>query len=227
MDPPPPQTRGEACKEHLRSSSRARTPGPAHSCAGGSGSLAERSGQRTQRDALGKGSGGKSYAGGKGKSSKGKGSGGKGYASGKGSGEKGDGGGMGSAEKGCAGGKGSAEEEAGAYVRERHYKFTVVAINLGGWRKRTRYVYEWNMWNMPAWIILACEVDVVTHEQLTQETSEWTPPVSEASVQLPPQGFASPGMVHRWVSSELHRGCVVFGLAQRVASLKMYNKFEK
>ena len=80
---------------------------------------------------------------------------------------------------------------------------------------------------MPAWIILACEVDVVTHEQLTQEVSEWKPPVSAASVQLPPQGFASPGMVHRWVSSELHRGCVVFGLAQRVASLRMYDTFEK
>ena len=134
---------------------------------------------------------------------------------------------MGSAEKGCVGGKGSSEEEAGAYARAQHYKCTVAAINLGGWRKRTRYVYEWNTWNMPAWIMLACEVDVVTYEQLTQEMHEWEPPESSASVQHPPQGFAAPGMVHRWVSSELHRGCAVFGLANRVASLKMYNKFER
>ena len=141
----------------------------------------------------------------------------------KGAGDVGCAGGKASGAGGCAGGEGTAGGSCAG--GERHNKFTVAAINLGGWCQRIRYVYEWTMWNMPAWIILACEVDVVTYEQLTQEQSEWIPPESSASVQHPPQGFAAPGMVHRWVSSELHRGCVVFGLANRVASLKMYNEF--
>ena len=108
---------------------------------------------------------------------------------------------------------------------ERHYKFNVAAINLGGWKKRIRYVYQWNMWKMPAWIMLACEVDRITHEQLTEEVQDWVPPQDSTSVQRPPQGFAAEGKVRCWVASMNHRGCTIFGLANRARSLTAYDLF--
>ena len=68
---------------------------------------------------------------------------------------------------------------------------------------------RWNMWNMPADLILRCEVDVVTYEQMTQEVQTWNQADSAHDVQLPPQGFSEPGFVHRWVASLLQRGCAV------------------
>ena len=50
MRPPPTQRRGEARNVRLRSSSRARTHGPSHSCAGGSEHIAPRV-ERRQRAA--------------------------------------------------------------------------------------------------------------------------------------------------------------------------------
>ena len=57
-------------------------------------------------------------------------------------------------------------------MANRHYKMGVACINLGGSRTRIRYVYQWNMCNMPADLIVCCEVDVVIYEQMTQEFSE-------------------------------------------------------
>jgi hypothetical protein len=95
----------------------------------------------------------------------------------------------------------------------------VACINLGGWRKRIKYVYEWNMWNMPADLILCCEVDVVTYEQMTQEVQKWEPPDTPAAVQEPPQGYAEKDYVHRWVASPLHA-------AHRVQKLTMFDPYE-
>jgi hypothetical protein len=69
--------------------------------------------------------------------------------------------GAGSGSRGCVGGKGALGEDAP--VGNRHYKMRVARINLGGWRKRIRYAYEWNMWNMPADLVLCCEMDVLTY----------------------------------------------------------------
>ena len=125
---------------------------------------------------------------------------------------------------GCSGGKSRTEHGA---ALERHYKFCVAAINLGGWTKRIRYVYEWNMWNMPAWLVLACEVDRLTHEQLTEEEQIWAPPEDSAAVQRPPQGFSSEGRVRRWVAFQNMRGCAVFGLVNRVHSPRRTTTFKR
>jgi len=127
--------------------------------------------------------------------------------------------------KGCAGGKATLAEEA--LVGDGHQNIRAACINLGGWRKRIRYVYTWNMWNMPAAIILCCEVDVVTYEQMTQEVQKLEEADSAEVVQLPPQGSAEEGFVHRWVASPLLRGCAVSGLAHRVAKLTPYYPYER
>jgi hypothetical protein len=146
--------------------------------------------------------------------------------------------------KGCAGGSGQGNgygEDAGSqgYIRGKgkpaqealvghgHQKYRVACINLGGLKKRIRYVYEWNMWNMPADLILCWEVDEVMYEQMTNKVQKWNPANSPEAVQQPPQGFAEEGGVYRWVPSPLHRGCAVFGLAHRVRQLSMYDKYEK
>ena len=235
MEPPPPQRRGDAKSERLRSASRARTPGPSHSCAGGSsGAQAGHDPNAPPRGHPGPGKGkgkkagkGKGKARGKGLAGDGKGYGGcaggdattaGGGTSGKGYGDRNKGPG------GCAGGKGRAQHSTD---EERHYKFCVAAVNLGGWTKRIRFVYEWNMWNMPAWIVLACEVDRITHEQLVEEEQDWIAPDDETAVQRPPQGFSSQGRVRRWVASERVKGLCVFGLAYRVQSLTAYDVFVK
>ena len=109
--------------------------------------------------------------------------------------------------KGCAGGSGQGNgygEDAGSqgYIRGKgkpaqealvghgHQKYRVACINLGGLKKRIRYVYEWNMWNMLADLILCCEVDEVMYEQMTNKVQKWNPANSPEAVQQPPQGFA-------------------------------------
>ena len=136
--PPPPQRRGEARNLRLRSSSRARTPAPSHSCAGGSEQEAvcdvrrSRAAWRDRAPGNTAGTGkGKGCAGGSGQQ--------KGYGAETGS-------------KGYRRGKGKRAQEP--LVGTGHQKFRVACINLGGWRKRIKYVYEWNMWNMPADLIL-------------------------------------------------------------------------
>ena len=158
----------------LRSSSRARTPGPSHSCAGGSELEAvcdvRRSRaiwtDRRQGETTGTGKG-KGCAGGSGK--------GNGYGEDTGS-------------KGYIRGKGKPAEEP--LVGHGHQKYRVACINLGGLKKRIRYVYEWNMWNMPADLILCWEVDEVMYEQMTNKVQKWNPANSPEAVQQPPQGFA-------------------------------------
>ena len=209
--PPPPQRRGEARNLRLRSSSRARTPAPSHSCAGGSEQEAVCDVRRSRAAWMDRAQGntagtskGKGCAGGSGQQ--------KGYGAETGS-------------KGYRRGKGKRAQEP--LVGTGHQKFRVACINLGGWRKRIKYVYEWNMWNMPADLILCCEVDVVTYEQMTQEVQKWEPPDSPAAVQEPPQGYAEKDYVHRWVASPLHKGCAIFGLAHRVQKLTMFDPYEK
>jgi hypothetical protein len=109
--------------------------------------------------------------------------------------------------KGCAGGSGQqkgygAETGSKGYRRGKgkraqeplagtgHQQFRVACISLGGWRKRIKYVYEWNMWNMPADLILCWEVDEVMYEQRTNKVQKWNPANSPEAVQQPPQGFA-------------------------------------
>ena len=84
-----------------------------------------------------------------------------------------------------------------------------------------------NFWADPQlrWrLILCCEVDVATYEQMTQEFQKWEGADSPAGVQLPPQGFAEEGFVDRWVASPLHQSCAVFGLAHRFARLTSYGQ---
>ena len=67
-----------------------------------------------------------------------------------------------------------------------------------------------NFWADPQlrWrLILCCEADVVTYEQMTQEVQTWEEADSQEAVQLSPQGFAEEGFVDRWVASPLHGGC--------------------
>ena len=80
---------------------------------------------------------------------------------------------------------------------------------------------------MPAELILRREVDVVTYEHMTQEVQTWEEADSAEGVQLPPQGFAEEGFVHRWVDSPLFRGCAVFGLANPVAKIASYYPYER
>ena len=158
----------------LRSSSRARTPGPSHSCAGGSELEAvcdvRRSRalwtDRRQGETTGTGKG-KGCAGGSGQ--------GNGYGEDAGS-------------QGYIRGKGKPAQEA--LVGHGHQKYRVACINLGGLKKRIRYVYEWNMWNMPADLILCWEVDEVMYEQMTNKAKKWNPANSPEAVQHSPQGFA-------------------------------------
>ena len=117
---------------------------------------------------------------------------GKGCAGGSG---KGKGYGTDTGSKGNSRGKGKPAEEV--LVGHGLQKFRVERVNLGGWRKRIKYVYEWNMWNMPADLILCCEVDVVTYEQMAQEVQKREPADSPEAVQLSPQGFAEEGCVDR------------------------------
>ena len=81
---------------------------------------------------------------------------------------KGKGYGASGESKGCAGGEGRSGEHA--LVADRHYNMGMACINLGGCASATG---RWNMWNMPADIILCCEVDVVIYEQMTQEVQTW------------------------------------------------------
>ena len=57
--------------------------------------------------------------------------------------------------KGTVAEKGKRAQEP--LVGTGHQKFRVACINLGGWRKRIKYVYEWNMWNMLADLFFAAK----------------------------------------------------------------------
>ena len=98
-------------------------------------------------------------------------------------------------------------------------KWNIALINHGGERRRAGDLYLNDMYTIPAWVILCCEMDEATHASMITEVDIWEPAEHPLHLQDPPQGFHAPDRVLRWRSCGLHSGLTVFGKQAYVESL--------
>jgi len=90
-------------------------------------------------------------------------------------------------------------------------KFNVAVINHGGTRGRYGDLFIADLYNMPAAIILACEMDDNTHREMLLIMDEWNYAKHPLHLQAPRQGFAEEDRTVRWCSSGLLGELTVFG----------------
>jgi hypothetical protein len=62
---------------------------------------------------------------------------------------------------------------------------------------------------------------------LAGEEEEWIPAEDASAVWVPQQGFSSPGVVRRWICTDIHVGCAVIAGASRVESLQSFSPFNQ
>ena len=84
-------------------------------------------------------------------------------------------------------------------------------VLLSGARGRYGVLYIADLYNMPAAIILACEMDDNTHREMLLSMDEWKYADHPLHLQAPRQGFAEAHRTVRWCSAGLLGGLTAFG----------------
>ena len=98
-------------------------------------------------------------------------------------------------------------------------KWQLALVNFGAPRHEGEEVYTQNIYNVPAWVVLCCELHDTAHERILSERDEWRPAESSLHIQAPPQGFVAEGLVRRWDTCGVHGGLAVMARSQYVESL--------
>ena len=98
-------------------------------------------------------------------------------------------------------------------------KWQLALVNFGAPRHEGEEVYTQNIYNVPAWVVLCCELHDSAHERILSECDEWRPAESSLHIQAPPQGFVAEGLVRRWDTCGVHGGLAVMARSQYVESL--------
>ena len=114
----------------------------------------------------------------------------------------------GKGKQGKACGKGKGRQLVSTHLGP---KFNVAVINHGGTRGRYGDLFIADLYNMPAAIILACEMDDNTHREMLLIMDEWNYAKHPLHLQAPRQGFAEEDRTVRWCSSGLLGELTVFG----------------
>ena len=57
-------------------------------------------------------------------------------------------------------------------------KWQLALVNFGAPRHEGEEVYTQNIYNVPAWVVLCCELHDTAHERILSEYDEWRPPGS-------------------------------------------------
>ena len=76
-----------------------------------------------------------------------------------------------------------------------------------------------NIYNVPAWVILCCEMREDLHQRILDPRGEWRPAEYALHLQAPPQGFEADGLVRRWISSGLENDLAVLARCQYIERL--------
>ena len=85
-------------------------------------------------------------------------------------------------------------------------KWHLAVVNFGAPRHDGEEIYTQNIYNVPAWVVLCCELWPAAHERILNKRDEWRPAESALHLQAPPQGFEPDGLVRSRMSCGLEEG---------------------
>ena len=63
-------------------------------------------------------------------------------------------------------------------------KWQLAVVNFGAPRHDGEELYMQNIYNVPAWVVLCCELHATAHERILHERDEWRPAESALHLQL-------------------------------------------
>ena len=98
-------------------------------------------------------------------------------------------------------------------------KWQLAVVNFGAPRHEGEELYTQNIYNVPAWVALCCEMHATAHERILNERDEWRPAESALHLQAPPEGFEPDGLVRRWETCGLQDGLTVLARSQHIEPL--------